>query len=189
MTDSVEPEVAVETARSFAMLVSPADLPGSGWEVVEERSWPTGQLDPTSQKSRRALHEGGITAWRKFGRDQPGSAWVEAVPYASAEDASTSLRQVPRFFVGVTQPDETVDEELVVGDREVTGLVDPWILDKSTTGQAGPQRARYVAGTVGRILVLTCLSGPPGLWAWSEALGLAADQTARVRSAGDATTP
>lgn len=179
-----DPAVRMETARSFGLLLSPSDLPGSGWDVVEERSWPTGRLDPTSEKSRRALRTGGITAWRKFGRNGPGSAWVEVVPYASDEDGLASLAQVPGFFVGVTPPGETVQDERVVGDREVVGLAAPWILDKSTTGPDGGLRSRYVAGAVGRILVLTCLSGPPGQWTWDEVLGLAAAQSARVRTAG-----
>ena len=34
------------TARSLAMLLDQADLAGHGWEVSEERTWPTGGLDP-----------------------------------------------------------------------------------------------------------------------------------------------
>lgn len=191
MTESTAPgapghDEAAETARSFALLLGPDELPGSGWEVVEERSWPTGELDPTSEKSRRARMSGGITAWRKFGRDAPGSAWVEVVPYASAEDAGLSLSQVSRFFVGVTPPGETVLAERVVDDRAVAGLPAAWILDKSTSGPQGELRSRTVAGAVGRTLVLTSLSGPPGLWTWDDALGLAGEQAGRVHPAGGA---
>ena len=92
----------VATARSFAMLLGEADLVGHGWEVTEERSWPTGGLDPESEKSKRAVEAGGITAWRSLAEaGSPRTAWFEVVPYASPADAELSLRQVPRFFVGI----------------------------------------------------------------------------------------
>ena len=60
--DASEQGVGTGRDRSFAMLLGRADLPGHGWEISEERHWPTGQLDPTSEKSQRALQAGGITA-------------------------------------------------------------------------------------------------------------------------------
>ena len=54
------------SATSLAMLLVPSHLPGPGWEVSRERTWPTGQLDPESEKSRRAVEAGAITAWRSF---------------------------------------------------------------------------------------------------------------------------
>lgn len=183
-SEHTDAEAEVETARSFSMLLGTADLPGTGWAVVEERSWPTGRLDPASEKSRHALREGGITAWRKFATARPPeSAWVEVVPYACAEDAGLSLRQVPTFFVGVAPPDETVVEEHVVDDWVVPGVQEPSVYEKSSTGPHGEVVARYVAGAVDRVLFLTSLTGSPATWTWGEATVLAAAQAEQVRRA------
>ena len=136
------------------MLLGEADLVGHGWEVTEERSWPTGGLDPESEKSKRAVEAGGITAWRSLAdAGSPRTAWFEVVPYASPADAELSLRQVPRFFVGTDRPDETVVAERVVDDQVLPGSTDTWIYEKSTTGPQGDRLARYVGGTVDHILV------------------------------------
>ncbi len=172
-----------ETARSFAMLLGPGHFPGPGWAVVEERSWPTGQLDPQSGKSQRALEFGGITAWRSL--DQQGhrsAAWVEVVPYASATDADTSLRQVPRFFTGPGQPDETVHDEREVEDQSIPGCPRAWIFEKSTLGPAGSRWSRYVGLTVDRILVLACFTRWGRPWPWAEAIDLVVRQAEQVRT-------
>ncbi len=178
------------TARSFAALLAPADLPASGWEVVEERSWPTGLLDPASDKSKRALDGGGVTAWRKFGREGSGdSAWVEVVPYATDADAAVSLQQVPRFFVGVVAPGEAVVEERAVGDHRMPDVPETWVYEKWTTSAGGEVRARFVAGAVGRALFLVCLAGPAEYWAWAEVRRLASGQAERLARALDGPSP
>ena len=107
-----------EEARSLAMLPGPVHLPGSGWRVTRDRTWVTGQLDPDSEKSRRAREAGVVTAWRSFEQVSTGrSAWVEVVPYATAEDAELSLRQSPRYFVGTDGPEEQVVAAGVVDGR------------------------------------------------------------------------
>ncbi len=174
----------VETARSLSMLLDTADMAGPGWEIVEDRTWPTGELDPESEKSQRALRAGGITAWRSLG--QPGrsrSGWVEVVPYASADDARLSLRQVPRYFVGTTGPDETVVAERVIDDQVLDGVPDTWIFEKATSGPGGTTQARYVAGTVDRILFLTCLSDRKEPWPWGDVIGVARLQAERIGKA------
>jgi hypothetical protein len=165
----------------MAMLLGAVDLPGEGWEVVEERTWPTGQLDPTSEKSRRALDAGGITAWRSLAQSGPKrSAWVEVVPYATAADARLSLRQVPHFFVGVAGAEETITGERAVDDQYLPGVADTWFYKKSTTGPAGEVCARYVGGTVGEVLFLTCMSDREP-WPWEDVVGVAGLQADRVR--------
>ncbi len=174
----------VATAGSFAMLLGEADLVGHGWEVTEERSWPTGGLDPESEKSKRAVEAGGITAWRSLAdAGSPRTAWFEVVPYASPVDAELSLRQVPRFFVGTDRPDETVVAERLVDDQVLPGSTDTWIYEKSTTGPQGDRLARYVGGTVDHILVLTCFTGPEETWSWADVLTLTALQVERIRLA------
>jgi hypothetical protein len=141
------------------MLLGPADLPGRGWEISEERHWPTGQLDPTSEKSQRALQAGGVTAWRSLTQTEAmRSAWVEVVPYATADDTVLSLRQVPRYFVS-----------------------DTWVYEKSTTDAAGTSLSRYVGGTIDCILFLTCCSGREAFWPWPDVMDVAERQAERVR--------
>jgi hypothetical protein len=170
--------------RSFAMLLGPADLPGRGWEISEERHWPTGQLDPTSEKSQRALRAGGVTAWRSLTQTEAlRSAWVEVVPYATADDTVLSLRQVPRFFVGAQRPDETVVSERRVDDQRLVGVSHAWVYEKSTTDAAGTSLSRYVAGTIDCVLFLTCCSGREAFWPWPDVVDVAERQAERVRDA------
>ena len=149
------------TAWSFSLLLTPDELPGSGWTVVEERSWPTGGLDATSETGRRALEAGGITAWRRFADGQGHEAWVEVVPYATADDARVARVRVPTYFVGVAPPGGTVVEELVVADRRVRGArrpVDPRQDDVGTRRRApGPD-----GGRCGRNRAGPDLHGRPG---------------------------
>jgi hypothetical protein len=178
------PDASTEerTAWSFSLLLTADDLPGDGWEVVEERSWPTGQSDATRAESRRAAASGGMTAWRKLAGPGQDEGWVEVVPYASPADALVARRRIATYFVGVVPAGESVVEERVV-DREVAGLVDPWILDKTTSGPAGHRRARTVAGALGSMLVLTCLAGPADRWTWDDVVSLATRQVDRVSRA------
>jgi hypothetical protein len=177
-----EPAGAGDATWSFGMLLGPADLPGPGWDVVEERHWPTGQLDPTSHKSQRALGADCVTAWRSLRQVDPArSAWVEVVPYATPEDARLSLLQVPRFFVGTAPEGGSVVEERTVEDRSVPGVEDTWFLEKTTSGPEGSTRARYVGGAIDRALFLTCFSSAVEYWAWEQVLELASHQAERIR--------
>jgi hypothetical protein len=164
------------------MLLGSQDLPGAGWDVIEERSWPTGRLDPSSAKNKRTTEGGGITAWRKFGHPHPAtSAWVEVVPYATVDDAELSLHQVPRFFVGVSPSGDTVVDEHVVEDRQLPGAPGSWIYQKLLAGPHGEVVTRIVVAPVDRILVLASLTGPEDRAVWGDILGLAAAQMAAVR--------
>ena len=174
----------VGSAASLAMLLVPSDLPGPGWEVNRERTWPTGQLDPESEKSRRAVRTGSVTAWRSF--EQTGvarSAWSEVVPYATAADASLSLRQAPRYFEGTDEPGQRVVVQRFVEDRVLPGLDDAWIFEKSLSGPSGVRLSRFVAGTVGRVLSIASASGREGMWEPEDLVGLALRQAERVRGA------
>jgi hypothetical protein len=173
-----------QMASSFAMLLDGSDLVGRGWKVTEERSWPTGGLDSESEKSRRAFSAGGITAWRSLAdADSARTAWFEVVPYANAEDAELSLRQVPKFFVGTSKPGQTVVWERVVDDQVLPGSTDTWIFEKATTGPDGDDLSRFVGGTVDQILFLTSFGGPDGVWSWADVMDLTARQSERVRTA------
>ena len=182
--ESDEDDRDVQTARSLAMLLGVADLVGRGWEIVEERTWPTGELDSESDKSRRAHAAGGITAWRSLAEaGSTRTAWFEVVPYATSGDAELSLRQVPRYFVGTSRPDQTVVSERVVDDEVLPGYTDTWIFEKLTTGPGGDDLSRYVGGTVDRILFLTSFGGPDGVWSWGDVMALTERQAERVRLA------
>jgi hypothetical protein len=174
----------VGTVASLAMLLVPSDLPGPGWEVSRERTWPTGELDPDSEKSRRAVRAGAITAWRSF--EQAGaarSAWFEVVPYATAADASLSLRQAPRYFEGTDDPGQRVVAQRFVEDRVLPGMADAWIFEKSLSGPSGDRLSRFVAGTVGHVLSIASSSGREGTWQLDDLVGLALRQAERVRGA------
>jgi hypothetical protein len=150
--------------------------------MAQERTWVTGELDPGSEKSKRARRAGVVTAWRSFEQAATGrSAWVEVVPYATAEDAELSLLQSPRYFVGTTSPEEQVVAEGVVEDRHLPGIPNAWIYEKSVGGAHGLRLTRYVAGTIGHILFITSCSGDEDQWRLDELLALATTQAQRVR--------
>jgi hypothetical protein len=189
-SDEADAEVSAGEAASRAMLLGPTEIGAPGWSVVEERVWPTGGLDSTSGKSKRALEAGCITVWRSMARAEPThSAWVEVVPYASPEDALVSLGQVPTFFVGTGPAGEEIEWERTVDDLVVPGVADTWIFEKSTTGASGKSHARYVGGTVDRILFLVCLSDSEDARPWDEVLAVATMQADRVRAALGVTPP
>ena len=174
----------VGSAASLAMLLVPSDLPGPGWEVSQERTWPTGELDPDSEKSRRAVRAGSITAWRSLEQTGVGrSAWFEVVPYATAADACVSLRQAPRYFEGTDDPGQQVVAQRFVEDRNLPGMADAWIYEKSLSGPSGDRLSRFVAGTVGHVLSIASCSGREGMWQLDEMVALALRQAERIRGA------
>lgn len=173
-----------ERVRSFAMLLGPADLPGHGWEISEERHWPTGQLDPTNEKSQRALEAGGVTAWRSLTQAASmRTAWVEVVPCATADDTLLSLGQVPRFFVGAQGPDETIASEQNIHGQHLAGVSDIWVYEKSTINSAGVRLSRFVGGAIDCVLFLTCCAGSEAFWSWPAVMDIAGCQAERVREA------
>jgi hypothetical protein len=172
---------AAEEARSLALLAEAIHLPGPGWQVVRDRTWVTGELDPDSEKSGRARKAGVVTAWRSFEQDGTGrSAWVEVVPYATAADAELSLRQSPRYFVGTDQADEEVISGGEIEDRSVPGVTNAWIYEKSVRGPSGTRVSRYAAGTLGQVLFITSCSGGEDQWSLDDLVGLATLQADRV---------
>jgi hypothetical protein len=172
-----------EEDRSLAMLVGADELPGRGWSTVRDRTWVTGELDPDSEKSRRAREAGVVTAWRSFEQAATGrSAWVEVVPYATVEDAELSLRQSPPYFVGTDQPDERLVTGGEVEDCRLPDGSDLWVYEKSVEGAAGLRCSRYAAGTIDRILFIASCAGVDGAWARDDLLSLAASLAHRIRS-------
>jgi hypothetical protein len=70
-------------AQELAHLVSPDDLDGAGWRVVDERAWKTG-LDDTDAWAVRARDAGLLTVWRSF--EQSGSQrWLWAQEHAGID--------------------------------------------------------------------------------------------------------
>jgi hypothetical protein len=55
------------------------------------------------------------------------------------------------------------------------------MFEKSTTGTEGDTWARYVGGTIGRILFITSFSRSGAVWPWAEVIELARLQAEKVR--------
>jgi len=172
-----------EVARSLALLLEADELPGPGWEVSGDRTWVTGALDPDSPKSRRAREAGLVTAWRSFEQAGTGrTAWVEVVPYATAEDAELSRRQSPPYFVGTDQPDEHVVAGGEVDGHTIDAVAELWVYEKSVAGPGGVRVSRYVAGTVDRVLLIASCAGDEGAWSLDDLMELATALVDRVRA-------
>ena len=88
--------------QALTHLVEPADLPGEGWTVMDQRTWRTGVL-PTTDWQRQARIAGCIPAWRLF--EQTGAKrwpWIQAAPVADAASALSQLPEgMPRVFAPV----------------------------------------------------------------------------------------
>jgi hypothetical protein len=176
-------EPTTEVARSLALLLEARELPGPEWRVSGDRTWVTGALDPDSPKSRRARQAGLVTAWRSFEQVGTGrTAWVEVVPYATAEDAELSRRQSPPYFVGTDQPDEQVVAGGEIDGREIDGVAELWVYEKSVAGPGGVRVSRYVAGTVEQVLLIASCAGDEEAWSLDDLMGLAAKLVDRVRA-------
>jgi hypothetical protein len=174
---------AAEEARSLGLLVPADQLPGPGWRVSGERTWVTGELDPDSDKSRRARAAGLVTAWRSFEQAGTGrTAWVEVVPYATAEDAELSRRQSPHYFVGTDRPDEQVVAGSEVDGHQLPGVSELWVYEKSVAGPQGVRVSQYVAGTIDRVLLIASCAGPGAAWSLDDLMDLGAQLADRVRA-------
>lgn len=187
MTRSGDPddgdERLTEEARSLGMLLVADQLPGPGWRVTRDRTWVTGELDPDSEKSRRAQQAGLVTAWRLFEQTATGrTAWVEVVPYATAEDASLSLRQSPRYFVGADQPEERVVAGGEVVGPHLPGVDNLWLYEKEVSGPGGVRMSRYAAATIDRTLWIASCAGDRAAWLLDDLMVLAGLLADRVRA-------
>ncbi len=81
-------------------LLAADDLPGRGWEQLDERAWRTGMVERDAEWAARARQINSVTTWRSF--EESTSArwmWVQVVPLACEGDVWGTLGDLARLQV------------------------------------------------------------------------------------------
>lgn len=165
-------------ADSRRRLVDVSDLPGWGWEVLDQRTWRTGRRMPQEPWARRAAAAGSVTAWRSF-RSADRWLWTQLVPLASAADSQSALDTVPTLFLKSLRGRVTLESASEVPGIAVTGADATWACEQRTSGRGAVGTTLLLAWTLGADLVVTAASGQPD-WSWDELLAIAARQRERL---------
>ena len=161
-----------------ARLLSPADLPGAGWRVLDDRTWRTGSQRPAAEWSKRAAAVGSVTAWRSFLAAER-SLWVQITPLASPGDAALALASVPERLLSNTAATVQVNAQREVEQPPLIGADACWALQQETVGAGGAGSSSTLAWAAGTWLTILCVGGVPQ-WSWGELAPVAELLTTRL---------
>lgn len=169
---------------SLAMLLEAAQLPGTGWTVLDERSWRTGFMSKPTEAARRARRARTFSAIRSFELGTESRwVWIEVMPFAAPADAEAVLPSLPALFVSNPRAKVTVTGERRLEPDEIAEMADyPFVYEQATTGEHGPSAARYAAGTVEHVVFVVATSGYGEGWSWAEVASVAASQADRIKN-------
>lgn len=165
-------------AETLLRLIEVSDLPGTGWEVLDERTWSTGRQRPDEPWAQRAAASRSVTAWRSF-RAADRWLWTQLVPLASAADSRTALGTLPAGFLKNRRAEVVVESESEVPGISVEGADATWAYQQRTSGHRSAGTTLVLAWTIGPHLVASGASGQPA-WSWEELAMLAARQRERL---------
>jgi hypothetical protein len=167
--------------HALELVLSPFDLPGGDWRVLDKRAWRTGRAGIDEGWPRRAREARLITAWRSYeqGHGQRW-LWAQATPLVSKADAVKALKVVPDQFLRNLRADVTVTDGNDRDPPRLTGVTHAWAHEDSTVGARGDGVALYVAFVVDSTLAAIAASGLVGSWSWDELLVVAAQQADRL---------
>lgn len=164
----------------LAGMLSADDLPDGPWRMMDQRTWRTGVMGPTTEWGERARQVGSLTGWRSFShRATLRAAWIQLIPLASADDAVAAVTVIGERGLSNLRSGVQLVSERDVPLEPFTGASAVWAREQHTEGKDGPGVVLMLAGAVNHWLVIVCLSGTPA-WDWSSASGLAARQAARL---------
>lgn len=165
----------VETRQQ---LIEAVDLPGTGWKVVDQRTWRTGHQKLPDPWAQRAAASGSVTAWRSF-RAADRWLWTQLVPLACAADSQDALRVVPSSFLKNLRAKVVLEFESEAPGIIVEGADATWAYEQRTSGRGATGSTLLLAWTSGAQLVVTAGSGRPS-WRWEELTAIAAKQRERL---------
>jgi len=176
----VKAQIGAGNDLALAGLLGAADLPDGPWRVAGQRTWRTGEIGPATAWGQRAREAGSVTAWRYYRHKATRRRiWIQLIPTASAEDASSLLAEVGERVLrnpigrGRRVSERDVPAELFAGASLV------WAREQHLEDRQGPSIVLLLAGAVRHRVVIVCLSGRPE-WDWQSASDLAALQAARA---------
>jgi hypothetical protein len=169
--------------QSLALLPTEAELPGTGWRMLDERCWRTGATAHEPWE-RRARALGCVSAWRSFEQRPAGRwLWTQIVPLASDEDGVEALKVLPSRLMANWRAHVTVTSRREVDGLDVPGTQAVWAEEHTTAGEAGTGVARMLAWVAdSAVAALSFASVDPIAWSWDEVTALATAQAARRRS-------
>jgi hypothetical protein len=171
---------AKDRSGATAMLLTPADLPGEGWQILDERVWRTsGDKSAIEDEGRGVART--VTAWRSFeqiGRER--WLWTQATPFASSDEAVGRLAVVPERFLRNLRADVRVTATVEPEPRTIPNVQHAWAREDATVGPRGEGIALFVAWVYGKVLTALACSGSRDSWQWIDVASLAAAQTNRI---------
>lgn len=165
----------VETRQQ---LIEAIDLPGTGWKVIDQRTWRTGHQKLPEPWAQRAAASGSMTVWRSF-RAPDRWLWTQLVPLASAADSQDALRAVPDSFVKNLRAKVVLESASEAPGIVVEGADATWAYEQRTSGHGALSTTLLLAWAFEAQLVVTAGSGRPD-WSWDELTAIAAKQRERL---------
>ncbi len=168
--------------RSLATLLEASDLPGSGWSQLHEGSWRMGMSRRFGPISRRARMSGSCAALRRYRQETPPrGVFIQAGPYASAEDAEVVASQA-RSAGGITWTGVARLEESQVDDVAVPTVDDSLVWEHRTARGDYVGFQRFISGRVVNVVfVVAGTAKEPGM-AWEDLVAIAAAQATKIRN-------
>jgi hypothetical protein len=160
---------AKDRSSATAALLTPADLPGEGWRILDERVWRTKGAART------------VTAWRSFeqiGRER--WLWTQATPFPSSDEAVERLAAVPERLMRNFRADVRVTATVEPEPPTMPDVKHVWAREEATVGPRGEGIALYVAWVYGNVVSVLACSGSRDSWQWIDVASLAAAQTDRI---------
>lgn len=164
---------------ALARLLTGADLPGSGWRKMSEKTWPAGTKGPATEWGRRAREAGSLTAFRSLqNRAVRQWVWTQMTPLVSMEDAHAEFEQIKERGLR-TQGAVRVHSEKDVAVDAFAGSTRIWAHEQRVTGLFGNGTNKLLAAVVGTSVIVVCASGTE-IITWNAMTGLAVKLGQRV---------
>jgi len=164
----------------LACLLEQEQLPGSGWTVLDQRTWRTG-VGASAAWQHRAKAIGSITSWRSF--EQVGTSrwlWVQVVPLATESDAIEAVASAPtRMLRNLSARVRVVEEHQVVLPAPFAAPAG-WAVEQRTEGKIGQGSSFMVVVASGRYSLVLAASSLGEPWTWDDLCGLARQQVSRL---------
>ncbi|HEY4459158.1 MAG TPA: hypothetical protein VGN81_32895 [Pseudonocardiaceae bacterium] len=168
-----------ERRDALARLLTPADLPGSGWRKMSDKTWRTGTKGEKTEWALRAGEAGSLTAFRSIqNRGVRQWMWSQMTPLVSVTDALAEFERIKDRGVSNRGAVRVQSEKDVAVDL-FSGASRIWAHEQSTTGLAGPGSNKLLAAVVASSVIVVCTSGAPVV-TWTTMAGLAAKLGQRV---------
>ncbi|MFI5034614.1 MAG: hypothetical protein ACHQFZ_00210 [Acidimicrobiales bacterium] len=164
--------------------VAAKDLPGDGWQLIDEMCYRSGYITPrwNSDRARRARRSGEFSYQRSFRSERPHRELILGlVPYGLPEDAVEALPGMMSAMISNPRFTGEVVRELENTEFGVDGLSHIFAVERWAVGTpGGPLNTKLVFGVVDRAVLIVVY----GEWgdgvSWADVREVCALYTRRV---------